>query len=600
MTTTASTPTKPKAAPVSVRELGDWHILRRAFGYLRPYRNRVVGEYVALAGTTTLTLLIPQFIRVIVDRGIRQQEIAFLAWSALGLLGVALLKGIITFFEGRWSEIASQSVAYDLRHAIHRKLAHLSFAYHDQAEAGQLLSRAMQDVERVRFLTGRATLGVVRSIVLLVGTAIILVFMNPGLALLSLITMPLLAWRGYAFGRHYRPLALAIQQQLGVLTAWLEQNLRGARIVKAFAREATESQHFDRQNDAWFTLSAHTIRLQAINIPLLDLIANMGTVFIVWYGGTLVINGQLTPGDLIAFLTYLAQLTHPMRRLGFIIPAMAMAASAGERVFEILDAPSPVRELPTAQPLPPVAGHVRFEEVFFGYETRPHVLNGVRFEAKPGQIIALLGATGSGKSSIINLIPRFYDPTAGRITIDGQDIGDVTLESLRDQIGIVLQETTLFASTIRENIAFGRPTAAQGEVVEAARAAQAHDFICEMPDGYETRVGERGMTLSGGQKQRIAIARALLKNPRILLLDDATSSVDTETERLIQLALDGLMQGRTSFVIAQRLSTVRTADLILVLEDGKIAEMGQHAELLETSALYADIYRGQLQRALDR
>jgi ATP-binding cassette subfamily B protein len=327
---------------------------------------------------------------------------------------------------------------------------------------------------------------------------------------------------------------------------------------------------------------------------MLDLIANIGTVVIIWYGGMLVIWGQLSLGELVAFSTYLAQLFLPVRRMGTITPAIAMAAAAGERIFEILDAVSEVQDAPDARPLPPVRGHLRFEHVSFAYFRRHQVLTDITFEASPGHVVALVGATGSGKSSIINLIPRFYDPTEGCITLDGYDLRRVTLSSLRDQIGIVLQETTLFATTIRENIAFGRPDAGEAEIIEAARAAQAHDFIAQTPQGYETYVGERGVTLSGGQKQRVAIARALLKDPRLLILDDATSSVDTETERLIQLALERLMQGRTSFVIAQRLSTLRLADIILVLDRGRIAAQGTHQELLRTSGLYTDIYQHQL------
>jgi len=337
-------------------------------------------------------------------------------------------------------------------------------------------------------------------------------------------------------------------------------------------------------------------RLQAVNTPLIDFIANVSTVIIIWYGGQLVIQGQLTLGELVSFTTYLAQLALPVRRLGQIVPALAIAAAAGTRIFEILDAQSEVRDAPDAIPLPSVDGQVRFENVSFAYFRRHRVLDDISFEAQPGQVIALLGTTGSGKSTIINLIPRFYDATEGRITIDGYDIRRVTLNSLRDQVGIVLQETMLFATTIRENIAFSRPDAHEEDILEAARAAQAHDFIAETPRGYDTLVGERGVTLSGGQRQRVAIARALLKDPRILILDDATSSVDTETEQLIQKALERLMRGRTSFIIAQRLSTLRMADLILVLEKGRIAARGTHDELLRTSGLYAEIYQQQLRR----
>lgn len=540
-----------------------------------------------------LTLAIPQFIRWTVDEGIEAENLRLLGWSVAGLLALTAFKGLFTYLQGRWSEVMSQGVAYDLRNAIHAKLASLSFAYHDRTETGQLLSRAVQDVDRLRFLTGRAILRLIDSGVLLIGTTIVLISMNPLLALLSLATMPFLIHRAYEFGRRNRPLSVAIQQQVGVLTTQVEQALRGARVVKAFAQEERVSELFDEQNNKWFDLSAAAARLRSVNTPLLDFIANLGMISVIWYGGSLVINGQLTLGELVAFSTYLGQLVPPVRRIGMIIPAISMAVASGERIFDILDTPSEVQDAPDAIPLPPVQGHVVFDHVSFGYLRRHRVLNEVSFEAKPGEIVALLGATGSGKSSIINLIPRFYDPTEGAVLIDGYDLRQVQLQTLRDQVGIVLQETTLFAATIEENIAFGRPDASHEEVVEAAKAAQAHAFIMSMPNRYQTDVGERGVTLSGGQKQRIAIARALLKDPRILILDDATASVDTETERQIQAALARLMQGRTSFVIAQRLSTVRMANLILVLEKGLIAAQGNHQELLQRSELYAQIYERQ-------
>ncbi len=570
-------------------------ILFRCFGYLRPYWRLTVGAYLIMLVVNALALSIPQFIRWIVDEGIDGQDVGLLTRAVLALLGLTLLKGVLSFFQGRWTEIASQGVAYDLRNAIHRKLSELSFSYHDHAETGQLLSRAVQDVERIRFLTGRAILRLIEGITLLLGTMVVLLWMNRDLALLALATIPVLIYVAFRFGRSFRPLSLEIQQQLAVLTTRLEQNLRGARVVKAFAQEGAEIARFDHENDHWFGLSIEAVRLRSFTVPLIDLIASIGTVFVIWYGGSLVIRGQLTLGELVAFSTYLSLLVMPLRRVGVIIPALAVAAAAGERVFEILDTPSEVHDAPDAVPLAPVRGHVRFDRVSFAYFGRHQVLRDITFEALPGQVIALLGATGSGKSTIINLIPRFYDPSQGRITVDGYDTRQVTLSSLRDQIGIVLQETTLFAATIRENIAFGCPEAGEADIVTAAKAAQAHQFIMDTPHGYDTEVGERGVTLSGGQKQRLAIARALLKDPAILILDDATSSVDTETERLIQLALERLMQGRTSFVIAQRLSTVRMADLILVLEKGRIAASGTHEELLRASGLYAEIYHRQLQ-----
>jgi ABC-type multidrug transport system fused ATPase/permease subunit len=587
-------------SPISQHRSGAVRILWRCYCYLRPYWRPMAGAYLALLLSTGLTIAIPQLIRWIVDLGIRGQDTRLMTWSVLALIGLTLVKGGLSFVQGRWVEMSSQGVAYDLRNAIHHKLSSLSFSYHDRTETGQLLSRAVQDVERIRFLTGRASMRLIDGTALLVGTAVTLLAMNPRLALLALMAAPLLIHRAYRFARLYRPLSLAIQQQLAVLTTRLEQNLRGARIVKAFAQEEAEIERFDADNARWFELSSWAARLQAVNAPLLTLIANAGIVFIIWYGGLLVIRGELTLGELVAFSTYLGQVAEPVRRMGRIIPVMAMATAAGGRIFDILDVESEVQEAPDAVPLLPVRGHVRFEGVSFGYFGRNRVLQDVSFEAMPGQVIALLGATGSGKSTVINLIPRFYDPTEGRITIDGHDIRRVTLNSLREQIGIVLQETTLFAATVWENIAFGRPDASEEEIVEAARAAQAHGFIIDMPQGYDSRVGERGVTLSGGQKQRIAIARALLKDPCILILDDATSSVDTETEQLIQTALEQLMRGRTSFVIAQRLSTVRMADLILLLDRGQVVARGKHEELLRTSGLYAEIYHRQLRPQTER
>jgi len=553
-----------------------------------------VGIYLAVLLINTINILVPQFIRWIVDQGIFAGDRELLQQAVFGLLGVTLLKGLLVFFQGKWSEVASQSVAYDLRNAVHRKLTELSFSFHDRTEAGQILSRTIQDVERIRFLTGRAILRLTEGTILLVGTVGILIWMNPGLGGLMVLILPLLIHRAYVFGREFRPLSIRIQNQLGVLTTRLEQNLRGARVVKSFAQEEAEIERFLRENEAWFDLSARSVRLEAVNVPMLDLLANLGTALVLFYGGRLVIQGDLTLGELVAFTTYLGQLVRPIQLIGRVIPVLAIAASAGERVFAILDEKPEVADRPGAFPLPRIQGHVRFENVSFGYQNGSTVLKDVSFEAQPGQVIALLGATGAGKSTVINMVTRFYEPTRGRVLVDGYDIGEVRLKSLRDQIGIVLQDTILFAATIGENIAFGRPETPQEAIIQAARDAQAHDFIMATSQGYATRVGERGMTLSGGQKQRLAIARALLTDPRILILDDATSSVDTQTERKIQLALERLMEGRTTFVIAHRLSTVRRADVILVMEKGVVVAQGTHETLLRTSPLYQEIYRLQL------
>jgi len=588
-------------APIRIWRPGGKRTLVRCMGHLRPYWALVTGSYLLLLLNNGITLSMPLIIRSVVDQGIRGGNISVIQRGTMALMALTLIRGIFTFLSGRWTEVASQNVAYDLRNAIHRKLQSLSFSYHDQAETGQLLARAISDVERVRFLTGRAFVRLTEVVTLIFGIAVSMLAMNVHLALLTLIFVPFLAYGALNFGKRYRPLSMAIQQQLAQLTTRLEQNLRGARIIKAFAQEWAEIRRFDDENAKLFDFNMAAARMRALNLPLLRLIASTGTILILLYGGQLVIRHLLTIGELVAFSTYVTQLTVPVRRLGMIIAAIAQSVASGDRVFEILDAKSEVEDLPNARPLSRVRGHIRFEHVSFSYFGRHQVLKDIDFEVQPGQVVALLGATGSGKSTVINLIPRFYDPTEGRILLDGQDIRHVTVNSLRRQIGIVLQDTTLFATTIRENIAFGRPEATEEEIIAAAKAASAHEFIMALPQQYDTPVGERGVTLSGGQKQRIAIARAILKDPRILILDDATSSVDTETELLIQNALSRLMKGRTSFVIAQRLSTIRQADQVLVLSKGRIVARGHrtaehtaHDELLRTSGLYAEIYYRQL------
>ncbi|HEX6384599.1 MAG TPA: ABC transporter ATP-binding protein [Anaerolineae bacterium] len=573
-----------------MKKENDRQILWRAFRYLRPYWPMTAGIYVAMLLINGITVVVPQLIRRGIDQGIYGGDLAQLGVAAGALLGLTLVKGVFVFFQGQWSEVTSQNVAYDLRNELLQKLSSLSFSFHDRTEAGQILTRAMQDVERIRFLTGRAILRIVEGVVLIALTAAVLLWMNATLALLIMLTLPLLIHRAYHFGRHFRPLSLEIQEQLGRLTTQLEQNLRGARIVKAFAQEDAEIRRFVAENEKWFELSAESARVQAVNAPMLDMIANFGTVFIFWYGGWLVTQDLLTLGELVAFTTYLAMLVRPIRLIGRIIPVLAIAASAGERIFAILDTPVEVGDDLEVRPLPRVQGSVCFKDVSFAYQNRHAVLRDVSFAAQPGQVVALMGATGSGKSTLINLIARFYEPTEGEVLIDGYDITRVSLRSLRSQMGFVMQDTILFAATIRENITFGRPDATEAEIIQAARDAQAHDFIMAMPDGYETTVGERGVTLSGGQKQRLAIARALLTDPRILILDDATASVDNKTERLIQAALDRLMAGRTTFVIAHRLSTVQRADVILLLDKGRIVAQGTHESLLASSELYWEIY----------
>ena len=594
-------------------QLSAFRINRRFLAYLAPRWRRVAAIYaVMLLGTATLTA-IPQLVRWIVDHGIARQDLQ-VVWRAVGiLLLLAVLRAVLAFLMGRWTEIVSQGVAATLRQEMFTRFTAMSVSLISRMESGQLLQRAVQDVERIRFLTGRAVLRVVDAAVLFLATLAVLIGMNPLLGVLALATMPLLAIRGYQYGRRQRPLASRLQQQLGVLTSLLEQNLRGVRLVKAFAQERTEIERFGTENDAWFDIAAQNARLTAVNSPLLDLIANFGLVLVVGAGGVFTINGSLTIGELVAFTTYLTQLFAPIRRVGLVIPMLAMAAASGERIAAVLDAPDGVEERPDAPALPPIRGTVRMAGVSYRYagngmgvaEAAPAdgvdgdgawALRDVDLEVPAGTTVALLGATGSGKTTLAGLVLRLYDPAAGSVTIDGHDLREVTIASLRSQVGVVMQDPVLFAASIRDNIAFGRPHATDVEVHEAARAACIHDFVSTLEEGYDTMVGERGVTLSGGQRQRIAIARALLVDPRILILDDATSSVDAHTEELIHEALRRLLAGRTSYVIAQRLSTLELADVVVVLDEGRITARGRHAELMETSPTYRAICHQQLQR----
>jgi len=568
----------------------------RVFSYMRHYWLAEATAYLCMLGINGIRLLTPQVIRRIVDVGIEMDRPDVLTTSVLVLIGVTVAQGALRFGEGCLTESVSQGIAYVIRNQIYRKLQSLSFSYHDRTQTGQLLSRATSDVERLRRITGRGVLRLVDSIVLLVGTTIVLFSMQPMLALLSLAVMPIII----LFMRHYvgkmHPSWHARQDRVAELTSRLEQNLHGTSVVRGFAQEASEESRFRDENDRIYRISMYLTELRSLSMPLVILLASTSTVIVLWLGGRYVINGLLTLGELVAFNSYVLQLVNPIRRLGFMITMLGESRASAERVFEILDAESDVKDLPGAAVMQGISGHVDFDHVSFSYLDGAKVLSDVAFSVEPGRRGALLGPTGSGKSTIINLIPRFYDVTDGMVLVDGQDVRSATIESLRSQIGIVLQETQLFGSTIRENIAFGRPEATQEEIEAAARAAAAHEFIAEMPEGYGTAVGERGITLSGGQRQRIAIARALLLDPRVLILDDATSSVDTETEQQIQLALERLMAGRTSFVIAQRVSTVRNADLILVIDRGKLVAQGQHRDLIRESGIYADIYYRQLSR----
>jgi ATP-binding cassette subfamily B multidrug efflux pump len=570
--------------------------LLRALGFLVGYKRETGGAFVSLLLSTASTLVVPRLTQVVIDQGITVGAMNVITLGAAGIVAAALLGAVFTYLRGYLAAKASQGVAYDLRNELYAHIQQLSFSYHDRSQTGQLLTRAVSDVDLVRMFISTGLIQLGSALLMMVGSLGLLFSTNWQLTLLTLpVMVAVLVVFGFFAGKG-RPLFTLVQQKLGRLNTVLQENLAGIRVVKAFAREPWESQRFAMSNEDYRDAQIRVGKMFAFVIPLIFSMANFGTLTVVWGGGYQVIAGQLTIGELVAFQSYLMMTMFPMVMLGMIVMAVSQAGAGSQRIFEILDAEIEVTDRPGAQELPPIEGRVEFEDVTFRYfRDQAPVLESVSFVAEPGETVALFGATGSGKSTVINLIPRFYDVSEGRVMVDGHDVRDVTLNSLRRQIGIVLQETVLFGGTIRQNIAYGRPEASEEEIISAAKTAEAHDFILSFPDGYDTAVGERGVTLSGGQKQRIAIARALLVDPRILILDDSTSSVDLETELRIQRALERLRVGRTSFVIAQRISTVQHANKVVVLDRGRVAAMGTHDVLLHESPIYAEIYCSQLQ-----
>jgi ATP-binding cassette subfamily B protein len=604
----------------------------RAIRYLGRYKTQAALPYLFLLISTSAQLMVPRLVRSVLDAvtqgvvakyiapnldkipasvlptildklGVTKDQLIYnynnaerlLITAALFIIGFAILSGVFAFLQAYWAERNSQSVAFDLRNDLFAKIQRLSFSYHDRNQTGQLMIRATDDVEKVRLFIGQGLLLTVGSLLLLVGTLVILFTTNVKLTLIVLPILPIAMILFMVFGSVSQPLFTKVQIRLSALNTILQENLAGIRVVKAFTREKEEQKKFRKAADDLMVQQISVSRVFTFLFPVVFLIANLGQALVLYFGGKQIIANTLTLGEWQEFSLYLVYIFLPVAQLGFIITQMSQASASAKRIFEILDAKSDVTDKPDGLVLPSVQGQVQFENVGFRYfDSGEPVLTNVNFEVQPGQTVALLGATGSGKTTIINLLPRFYDPSEGRITIDGHDLRDVCLESLRAQIGIVLQETTLFSGTIRDNIAYGRTEASLEEIMAAAQAAAAHDFIMSFPQGYDTPVGERGTTLSGGQKQRIAIARALLLDPHILILDDSTSSVDLATEYQIQKALDRLMKGRTSFVIAQRISTVMNADLILVLDKGQVVARGKHDELMEESPIYAEIYNSQL------
>lgn len=609
--------------------------LGRAIGYLGKQRGPVTIAYGALIIATLAQLAVPKLVQNMIDaitnsyvanqilnirifgqpapegvlaaaaqqsgytldqlRGFQSSGEQLLIGAAVLIVLFAVIRGIFSFVQAYMAERTSQGAAFDFRNELFSKLQTLSFSYYDQNQTGQLMIRATDDVEKLRLFIAQGLVLAAQALLLLVATLIILFLTNWQLTLVVLPILPIALVVFMVFGAVAQPLFAEIQQRISALNTVLQENMAGIRVVKAFARESYEQKRFDQTAVSVYEQQLQVARTFSFLFPVIFLIAFIGQAALLYFAGRQIIGNSLTLGDYQAFSLYVTYIFFPLGQLGFIISLMAQASASATRIFEILDAKNDVENKPDATELPQIEGSVEFRDVTFRYfGSGEPVLSNVSFKAEPGMTVALLGGTGSGKTTIINLLPRFYDVSEGAVLIDDQDVKDVTLDSLRSQIGIVLQETNLFGGSIRDNIAFGRPDATDEAVIDAAKAAAAHDFIMSFPDGYDTPVGERGTTLSGGQKQRIAIARALLLNPRLLILDDSTSSVDLQTEARIQKALDQLMKGRTSFVIAQRITTVLNADMILVLDKGRVVASGKHADLMEENAIYAEIYNSQL------
>ena len=584
-------------------------ILLRITAMAFRYRKRMLLAYLSFFIAIGFSLAVPWIFgdsidRLVVIEGVLEEggrilpnpdlTVGMLVLLASLLLAASVMRGFFDFARTYTTDSLSQLVSYDFRNLLYNKLQHISFAYHDKEHTGNLMSKATADVEAIRRFVN---MGLVRSLEVVVRTIAvtsILVWLNWELALISLVFVPFLVVRSTLVMGKLRRMWLHVQEVNGELVTVLQENLVGIHVVKAFASEDFERRKYDRKARELRQEYYQSERLQGTNSAWMTLYFTFALGLIVWYGGWEIIRGDLTAGDLAKFVLYLNQLTFPIRSAAQIINSFSRAISSGRRIFDVLDSRSPVEEKSDARPMGRAVGRVQFDDASFAYDARSPALKGVNITAEPGQITAILGAPGSGKSTIVNLLPRFYDVTGGQVTIDGADIREFTLESLRRNVGIVQQDIFLFDATIRDNIAYGVSNATEADIINAAKIAQLHDQIMNLSDGYDTWVGERGSTLSGGQRQRLSIARTVLVNPPILILDDSTSGVDVETERQIHQAMVNVMQGRTTFVIAHRLSTVREADQILVLKDGNIAERGNHQELMARPGLYRDIYELQL------
>lgn len=557
-----------------------WHLM--AFNFTLVALSRLVRSCLPLIGT-----------KAVIDIVLVQQHYDQLGFYLILIIAMHSLQSLLTFGQRYINSYLSQRVAFDIRNELFASLQKKSFSFYDRTQTGQLLARATTDMEGIQRLYSFMIISLFGAVIEVLLVVYFLISMDLTLTLIAIIVLPLVFILNHRYMRKTRPIYQEVRHRFGIITSILQQNIVGVKIIRVFTNEELEKDKFAKENAAYFDLNVKAAKHESIYDPLSIFVLSLGMAVAYWYGGGEVIRGTLTLGSLLAFSQYMTLLNRPVSFLGYLISMYGRAIASAKRIFEIVDEEPEIKDKPSAIELPPIRGEVVFEDVSFEYIKDKPVLKNVNLSMRPGETIAILGATGSGKSTLIYLIPRFYDVTRGKITIDGYDIRNATLKSLRSQVGIVLQDIFLFSTTIKENIAFGKPNAPMDEIVEAAKLSQIHDLIASFPKGYDTLVGERGVTLSGGQKQRIAIARTLLMNPRILIFDDSTSFVDTKTERTLQQAIEALLAGRTAFVITQRLSTVKNADRIIVLENGEIAEMGTHQELLTLNGIYARIYRTQ-------